>query len=317
MVVDFKLLNGSQQRLEAEPKTLANSQSVDAKLINESPKPEREDKDENERFIDNGDGTVTDAHTGRMWMRCALGQSCKGNTCHGESTLFTWGTATALSPSFADYQDWRLPTVDEFAEVFGDNSDRAESKTSFPWRIYEIAKGDHAPAFWSSSAWRNDPGFAVSAYDPVRNDIIYCETEYLDNPLQVLLVRSIEDTAHAVGDANISPSTTSDVEAVQKIWKDSGLKTARDKYLSHNDLARSLKEEHTLNIPLEPADIAVLGTLVDHLRKLRKCANLKLTNTAYIDQHLDAKVRYELDVMDKLLVGGEQFFKLLPDHEQA
>lgn len=113
------------------------------------------------------------------------------------------------------------------------------------------------------------------------------------------------------------PAIADDVKAVQKIWKDSELKMARNKYLSHNDLVRSLKEEHTLNIPLEPADIAVLGTLVDHLRKLRKCANLKLTNTAYIDQHLDAKVRYELDVMDKLLVGGEQFFKLLPDHEQA
>ena len=108
------------------------------------------------------------------------------------------------------------------------------------------------------------------------------------------------------------PAIADDVKAVQKIWKDSELKTARNKYLSHNDLARSLQEEHTLNIPLEPADIAVLGTLVDHLLKLRKCANLKLTNTAYIDQHLVVMVRRELDVMDKLLVGGEQFFKLLP-----
>ncbi|NMG15758.1 hypothetical protein [Aromatoleum bremense] len=106
-----------------------------------------------------------------------------------------------------------------------------------------------------------------------------------------------------------------DEKAIRAIWDGSGLKTVRDKYLSHNDLNRALKEAHTLNIPLETADIEAMQALASGLRELRRSVNHKLTGTAYLDERLDVQVQHELRVLSKSLLGGEQFFTLLPDHE--
>ena len=46
-------------------------------------------------------------------------------------------------------------------------------------------------------------------------------------------------------------SLDGDEQAVLTVWNSSQLKWVRDKYLSHNDLDRSLTTAHTLNIPLE------------------------------------------------------------------
>lgn len=113
MVVDFKLHNGSLQRIESEPKILANSQSVDAKPTAVSPSPESEGKDENKRFIDHSDGTVTDSISGLTWMRCLLGQSIEHNKCTGTPNTYTWENAMLIRHRYAGFEDWRLPTVDE------------------------------------------------------------------------------------------------------------------------------------------------------------------------------------------------------------
>lgn len=106
-----------------------------------------------------------------------------------------------------------------------------------------------------------------------------------------------------------------DEQAVRDIWDGSRLKTVRDKFLSHNDLNRALTEEHTLNIPLETVDIEALQALASGLRELRRSVNHKLTGTTYLDKRLDVQVRHELGVLSKSLLGGEQFFQLLPGHE--
>lgn len=56
-----------------------------------------------ERFVDNGDGTVTDASTGLMWQR---------ETAPG---TYTWQEALehCAGLDFAGHKDWRLPTVQE------------------------------------------------------------------------------------------------------------------------------------------------------------------------------------------------------------
>ncbi len=107
----------------------------------------------------------------------------------------------------------------------------------------------------------------------------------------------------------------SDEAILRGIWDDSELKRVRDKYLSHNDLTRALTEDHTPNIPMEPADIGALSALAEGLRTLRRSVNQKLTETTYLDQGLDVRVQRELGVLNNSLLGGEQFFKLLPDHE--
>lgn len=67
------------------------------------------------RYRNNGDGTVTDVKTGLMWKRCMEGRS--GEHCEiGQSATGTWNEAMkkfGVGTSFAGYDDWRMPTIDE------------------------------------------------------------------------------------------------------------------------------------------------------------------------------------------------------------
>jgi hypothetical protein len=46
------------------------------------------------RYLDNGDGTVTDTKTNLMWKQCAEGQS--GSTCSGKAAGYQWDAAIAI-----------------------------------------------------------------------------------------------------------------------------------------------------------------------------------------------------------------------------
>ena len=50
--------------------------------------------------------TVTDAATGLVWQRCAVGQSWSGSTCIGTASISAWAAAVTGPPS-----GWRLPNV--------------------------------------------------------------------------------------------------------------------------------------------------------------------------------------------------------------
>jgi len=67
------------------------------------------------RYLDHGDGTVTDTQTHLMWKKCSEGLS--GADCSiGKPTDFAWTEAMskfAKAPSFAAHNDWRLPTIEE------------------------------------------------------------------------------------------------------------------------------------------------------------------------------------------------------------
>ncbi len=110
------------------------------------------------------------------------------------------------------------------------------------------------------------------------------------------------------------PTLDKDEAAIRVTWNGAGLKTVRDKYLSHNDLTRSMGTDHTLNIPLEPTDIEALRQLAEALRTLRRNVNPKLGAGAYVDQALDSQVKREIEVLGERLLGGKRFFELLPDH---
>ena len=110
-------------------------------------------------------------------------------------------------------------------------------------------------------------------------------------------------------------SINTDEKAIRAVWDGSGLVDVRNKYLSHNDLNRLMAADHTLNIPLEPLDIEALRQLAEGLRTLRRDVNLKLGGAAYLDQSLDALVQRDIEIFGKTLLGGDLFFKLLPDHE--
>lgn len=110
---------------------------------------------------------------------------------------------------------------------------------------------------------------------------------------------SLKRLAEACGD------TAADVQAVWSIWDASNLKHVRDKYLSHNDLARSLNEDHTLNVPLDEADIAAMRQLASGLREFRRKIHCKLhAGAPYLDGCLSLQVQREVEVLDRSLQIG-------------
>jgi len=111
-----------------------------------------------------------------------------------------------------------------------------------------------------------------------------------------------------------APTIDADEKTILAIWDGSGLADVRNKYLSHNDLNRSMTAEHTLNIPLEPKDVRALVQLADGLRVLRRNVNPKLDLDPYVDQGLDAQSLQAVKVLEKSLQAGRLFFELLPDH---
>lgn len=102
-------------------------------------------------FTGHGDGTVTHTKTGLTWMRCSLGQTWTGSTCQGTAALFTYAQALALQPTFAGYDDWRLPNIAELQTIVErDRYYPAINTTVFP-NIDE-----HHP-YVSSSAYTDAP----------------------------------------------------------------------------------------------------------------------------------------------------------------
>jgi uncharacterized protein DUF1566 len=128
------------------------------------------------RFVDNGDGTVTDRQTGLMWEQKTgtfdpfkAGTDCATSTCsdpHDVNNYYAWsasgtapdgsaftdflprvnGTLCSASPctGLGGYSDWRLPTV---------------------WELYEILNRDQASACGSGGVVCIDPAFGPTAWN--------------------------------------------------------------------------------------------------------------------------------------------------------
>ena len=69
------------------------------------------------QYIDNGNGTVTDTRTGLIWEK----KSNDGGI-HDKLTAYTWTNAFSFiqslnAASFAGYNDWRLPNINELQSI--------------------------------------------------------------------------------------------------------------------------------------------------------------------------------------------------------
>lgn len=105
-------------------------------------------------LTDNGNGTVTDNHTGLVWQQA-------------ESALMTWESALAYAEglTLGGQSDWRLPNIKELQSVSDENF-RAPSlnATRFP--------GATATRYWSSTslcgdaaqAWYLDSDYGLTSY---------------------------------------------------------------------------------------------------------------------------------------------------------
>ncbi|KPW03639.1 DUF1566 domain-containing protein [Pseudoalteromonas sp. P1-8] len=56
---------------------------------------------------------VSDRVSGLQWMRCSLGQEYRNGGCHGKAKSFTWDGLININSNFNEYDDWRVPTIEE------------------------------------------------------------------------------------------------------------------------------------------------------------------------------------------------------------
>jgi hypothetical protein len=111
------------------------------------------------RYVNHGDGTVTDTTTGLMWKQCSEGQS--GADCSiGSAATFTWQAALQRAADVnagnagekLGHNDWRLPNLKELKSLLDTACYSAAINTAlFP--------GTPPSAFWSSS-----PSASISHY---------------------------------------------------------------------------------------------------------------------------------------------------------
>ncbi|UHQ21932.1 DUF1566 domain-containing protein [Lysobacter sp. 5GHs7-4] len=96
------------------------------------------------RFVDTGDGTVTDSITGLMWSKATL--SAKDVT-HAKAEKI----CTELD--LAGYTDWRLPTDHELLSLV----DRARYKPAIDTDAFPDTASDW---YWASTPLASDPSLA-------------------------------------------------------------------------------------------------------------------------------------------------------------
>lgn len=100
-----------------------------------------------EQFIDHGDGTVTDTKTGLMWAKCPEGLS--GSDCAtGSAITHNWQEALNLASTsvFADYNDWRLPNINELLSII-------ERQCANPAINLLVFPNTPASFFWTASPY--------------------------------------------------------------------------------------------------------------------------------------------------------------------
>ena len=119
------------------------------------------------RYVDNGDGTVTDNYTGLQWEQKdgADGSPDFANP-HDVDNTYTWGdtgeavnfcaSADGSTPTaaFGGHCDWRLPTSAELQTIL---------LAPFPCGVRPCIDPIFGPAvgyYWSSSSYQPDPTFA-------------------------------------------------------------------------------------------------------------------------------------------------------------
>lgn len=133
------------------------------------------------RYVDDGNGTVTDNSTGLVWEK-----KTDDGGVHDKDNTYSWstgdnsfnGTAASVflatlntSPCFVGHCDWRLPTIVELGgqEASGTATGgivdlTAPGCTSGSPCINAIFGPTLSGFYWSSSTWQSDPGVAWGVF---------------------------------------------------------------------------------------------------------------------------------------------------------
>lgn len=108
------------------------------------------------RFIDHGDGTISDSASKLMWMRCSVGQRWQPGRCVGAAGALTWRDAQqradeANLEGAASYSDWRLPSLRELASITARECARLRTNPA-------VFPGTVPAAYWSATPRASDAG---------------------------------------------------------------------------------------------------------------------------------------------------------------
>ena len=95
------------------------------------------------RFVDNEDGTVTDTQTGLMWAK----SSSPGNISWQDAAFYC--KSPAMDSLYLKYDDWRMPTIDEFKTLYIKDSKGHETDCGLKVRVDPIFELT-CSWFWSS-----------------------------------------------------------------------------------------------------------------------------------------------------------------------
>lgn len=113
------------------------------------------------RFIDNGNGTVTDNATGLMWAKDGLGAGCM----NGSKDIWDTVIDYCNNLNFAGYTDWRLPNMMELMSI----SDYSRQTPA----LNLIFTNSLSQRYWSSTHVPNYPTYAFEI--DFNNSITYVD----------------------------------------------------------------------------------------------------------------------------------------------
>ncbi len=132
--------------------------------------PARAEDKEKKRFVDNGDGTITDRRSGKMWEKKVDSGGMVGRTTclsapHDINTRCRWHEATGDwiktvnaegGTGYAGYNDWRVPTIGELQDIL-----MARPPDVCPSPCIDPIFGPTATSFyWSSTTDPKDSSLA-------------------------------------------------------------------------------------------------------------------------------------------------------------
>ena len=126
------------------------------------------------KYIDNQDDTITDCSTNLMWKKYSEGQ--RTIACgKGMVRQYTWDNAVRRfkQASFAGYNNWRLPTIDELRSlVYCDKKEPLIEKSNWlsttdnvclkPSINNKVFPNTSPTKYWSSSTFYNKEEYAWS-----------------------------------------------------------------------------------------------------------------------------------------------------------
>ena len=141
------------------------------------------------RYVDHGDGSVTDNRTGLMWRQCSEGLTTTTTPCDtGAAATYDWSgahqRALDVNGNGAEnlgYSDWRLPNRNELASL-------VESQCYLPSINATLFPNTVSSVYWSASPYAFNSNYAWFVY--FYNGYVYYN--FKDYAVYVRLVRGGE-----------------------------------------------------------------------------------------------------------------------------